>query len=499
VRFVAPDLSPALRRIQLPLKDLDLQSKVTLVLLAVILPAFLIVAVAGNALTRPWLENEVRQIATGVGQAFALEITGSKWLVQDELNPRVERRIRELVYQQPNIVRLDVLAGQGPSAPLRVIGSSMEQDSSEQAPIQELSLTPQSRIIADEEGERFWEIVLPVFSSPSAYSLTYSDSQRPAKKLIGNIYILGSLGFVERLHGLIWRSTGIGAFLAFLTLFVTLRYFLRRTIENEKRLTLAESRNLKLTEKLHETQRELMNKEKLAVMGQLTASFAHEIGTPLNAMGGHLQLLEFQLDESERDQKSKSRILAIRSQLEKIESIVKGFLQNTARPPSQRQWVDLNALVDKTLCFVAPRAETLGVTVRRELDRNLGPVRAIPLEMEQILLNLVNNSLDALEAKKEQSSRKSLVLQVRSFEVSTLKNETSEPQVELEVYDTGEGISKQDLRDIFKPFFTTKPAGQGTGLGLTISQELAASNGASLHLNSKKGYWTRATLQVPYA
>src|SRR5580698_4529885 len=92
--------------------------------------------------------------------------------------------------------------------------------------------------------------------------------------------------------------TAIAAASSMIALLVGLGYFLRKTIQNDRRLREAESQNLQLTEQLHEAERQLMNTEKLAVMGQLTASFAHEIGTPLTAIGGHLQLIKDDLPEN---------------------------------------------------------------------------------------------------------------------------------------------------------------------------------------------------------
>lgn len=467
------------------LKQLDLQSKVTLILIAVIVPTFVLVAVAENALTRPWLENEIRQIATSVGQGLATEIANSRWLQLDNPTPLVERRVQELLYQQPHIVRLDVLipgdTSKGPYAPVRLVASSVDEEWPAQHPHGELLDRPEAIILEDPDFGRHWRIILPIEARPP----------RQPRKILGNLYILGSLKLVARIHTLLWQTSVVVAFLAFFALFLTLRTFLRKTMENERRLIQAETRNVQLTERLHETQRQLMNTEKLAVMGQLTASFAHEIGTPLNAMGGHLQLLELEVS----DARGRSRMGIIRSQLEKIESIVKGFLQSTAQPASQRQLVDLNHLVDRTLSIVAPRAESLGVQTHRDLDRSLGPVRAVPLELEQILLNLVNNSLDALQSKRQQGLRGALKLQIRSSQAS--KDDRS--IAELEVFDTGEGIPAQNLKSVFKPFFTTKQPGQGTGLGLTICQQLAHKNGAELEMTSRRGAWTRVRLRVPHA
>ena len=147
-----------------------------------------------------------------------------------------------------------------------------------------------------------------------------------------------------------------------------------------------------------------MNTEKFAVMGQLTASFAHEIGTPLTAIGGHLAASQGR-DSRARNKSSLERVDVIDGQVQKIAGIVKSFLQSTAKPPSQRQLVDLNQIADKTLRIVKPRTDLLGVEVKRSYDRDMGPLRVVPLDLEQILLNLMNNSLDSIGNAKRDKSR----------------------------------------------------------------------------------------------
>jgi signal transduction histidine kinase len=255
-------------------------------------------------------------------------------------------------------------------------------------------------------------------------------------------------------------------------------------------LIAAEDQNVQLTEQLHETQRQLMNTEKLAVMGQLTATFAHEIGTPLNAMSGHLQLLGGELSES----RPRERLSIIRGQVEKIEKIVRGFLQSTAQPASQRQLVDLNRLIDQTLTIVGPRADSIGIEIEKNLAPAMGPVRAVPLELEQIFLNLVTNSLDSLREKNKSGSPQPLRLVLSSRQE---KYEGRSFAV-VEIRDTGEGIAESELKNVWKPFYTTKRPGEGTGLGLTISQQLAKQNGGVIEMLSEQGSWTQATLKLPY-
>jgi signal transduction histidine kinase len=263
---------------------------------------------------------------------------------------------------------------------------------------------------------------------------------------------------------------------------------------------VAENQNLQLSQQLHETQRQLMNVEKLAVMGQLTANFAHEIGTPLNAIGGHLQLLHEELapvlgEKADRvSARSSERLEIISGELLRIEKIVKGFLQTTAKPVSQRQLIDINQLVSRTLQIARPQLDELPLEMDCHLDRGLGPLRVVPLDIEQILLNLINNALDSLRAKQGKNDRSRLQL-VLSTAMSRVDGSE---WAEIAVYDTGTGIRKEDLKNVTKPFFTTKPPGEGTGLGLNICQQLAGKYGGVLELDSKEGAWARVKLRIPY-
>ena len=462
--------------------QLDLQAKISIVLVGVILPTFLIVTLAQFKFTRPLLEEELLQVGITAGKTLAAEIIGARLLTLPNPTPAVERRLQELLYTQPNIVRMDVIIKDPITGLPKLIASNVEEEPGAPPPAYSLVDTVTTEGVVDDMGFRTWEISVPIEAHPGA---------RGPKKILGTIHNTVSLKLVNRIVSTLWKTTAIAAGLSVVILILFLSYFLRKTIENDRRLRKAESQNIQLAEQLHEAQRQLMNTEKLAVMGQLTASFAHEIGTPLNAIGGHLQLL--QEDMAEKDAPME-RLEVINGQLAKIEKIVKGFLQSTSKPSSQRQLVDLNRLVEQTLGIVRPRLESLEVEVRRQLDRSMGPVRAVPLDLEQILLNLVNNSLDSLNTKMANRMRGPLQLELSTHVEKSKDNEWAV----VSVYDTGEGINKADLPNVLKPFFTTKRPGEGTGLGLTICQQLANKYGGMLQIESKEGVWTRVTLQLPY-
>jgi signal transduction histidine kinase len=466
-------------------RQLDLQAKISLTLVAVILPTFLIVTIAENKITLPILEEEIRQIGVNSGKTLAARIDSARFLSLPNPTPAIENSLQEVLFTQPDIIRIDVFARDPGTSAIKLVGSNVEEDPT--APAQSYTLVEAvtSEYRLDESGNGLWEIFVPIEHR--------SRDPRGPKRLLGMVHVVVSTQLVERIVTTLWKTTATAAAFSVVSLFFLLGHFLRKTIENDRLLRQAESQNLQLTEQLHEAQRQLMTTEKLAVMGQLTASFAHEIGTPLNAIGGHLQLLREEIP-IESSKLVEDRFEIVHGQLNKIAAIVKSFLQSTAKPTSQKQLVDLNRLMDKTLGIVTPRIESLGVEARRELDRNMGPIRLVPLELEQILLNLLNNSLDSLMAKLENREKGRLYLELTT---EVVKHQ-GKNWAQISVYDTGEGIRKVDLKNVLKPFFTTKRPGEGTGLGLTICQQLVQKYGGDLFIDSKEGAWTRVTMRLPY-
>jgi signal transduction histidine kinase len=466
-------------------RHLDLQAKISLVLVAVILPTFLIVTIAENKFTLPILEEEIRQIGINSGKTLAVRIDSGRLLSLPRPEPAIENSLQEILFTQPDIVRIDVIAKDSASGVLKVVASNIEDDPN--TPPQAFSLVESvtSEFKPDEAGNGAWDIYVPIEHR--------SRDPRGPKRLLGMVHVVVSTQLIGSIASTLWKTTATAATFSVVSLIVVLSYFLRKTIANDRLLRLAESLNLQLTEQLHEAQRQLMITEKLAVMGQLTASFAHEIGTPLNAIGGHLQLLKEEISPEARGM-LEPRFEVVNGQLSKIEKIVKSFLQSTAKPISQKQLVDINRLVDKTLGIVTPRVESLRVEVKKKFDRDMGPIRAVPLDLEQILLNLINNSLDSIYAKVDGKEKSRPLLEVMTEISKTQGREWAQ----ISVYDTGEGIRKVDLKNVLKPFFTTKRPGEGTGLGLTICQQLAKKYEGDLLIDSKEGAWTRVVFRLPY-
>ncbi len=462
---------------------LDIQSKIVLVLVAVILPTYLIVTVIQNKLTHPLLEQDLKQLGTSTGEALAAQIVSNRLIYAPNAAKEIERDILNRLYYQPSVIRMDVFIGDA-SGNLKLIASSVEDEPNVAPPSVFWTDQAMSELVSSEEGTPNWKIIVPI---------KQGGKTKKSTKVLGVVHVLVSTRSVDRVLGTFWKVTGLAACVNVVLLIFILNYFLRKTILNEKLLRQAENQNLQLSEQLHEAQRQTMNIEKLAVMGELTANFAHEIGTPLNAIGGHLQLLKEELGDSEAPVPRRAeRIEIISGELTRIEQIVKGFLQTTSKPTSQRQLVDLNSLVDKAVGIVKPRLDRNGVEYLSSLDRTMGPVRVVPTDIEQILLNLANNAMDSMQSKGLGVGRLSLEVTSRT------RREAGEEWAEICITDTGMGIKKADLKNVLKPFFTTKRPGEGTGLGLTICHQLASKYGGVLTINSKEGAWTEVKLRIPY-
>lgn len=446
--------------------QLSLGWKIYLSLAAILLPVFTLTIFVQTQVTSPLLEEEVRQIGTSVCRSLATDIVASHLLSKPD---QLEARLIEITWLQPSIVRLDVITRENQT--YKLVATNVVEDTPFDFSTLNLEDSPRTELRRD-SNRGYWEIIFPVRDKDHRHTIAY-------------IHAEASLQLVHQVVGIFSKVAFLGAILAIGLLIGLLSYYLRRMIGNERRLRKAEIENLELTQQLQETQRRLFLNEKLAIMGQLTASFAHEIGTPLNSLSGHLQLLRDELTEKN----PQSRIDIINSQVTRIEGIVKDFLASTHTPPQQRQLVDIATLVGRITKLVAPRIASLRADVRIEIADNLEPLRAVPTDLEQVLLNLTNNAIDALEAS---SNPRELVYEARRVHDGKKKT------LELLVRDTGSGIAPEAMKQVLKPFFTTKAPGQGTGLGMSISQRLIKKYGGKLELDSTLGKGTTIKVSLPY-
>ncbi len=228
--------------------------------------------------------------------------------------------------------------------------------------------------------------------------------------------------------------------------------------------------------RLFEMQRQLTQLERLAAAGQLAAQFAHEVGTPLNLISGHVQLLRARA----RDERVIMRLNIISGQIERITNIVRSMLDSTRRPLPQLDPVDINSLLAQILDATQPTLMARNVELHSEMSEALPSIDADADQLQQVFINLINNSLDAMPLGGQLS-------------VTTAPGVDS---VVIVLADSGEGIAKDELDLIFDPLFSTKP-GRGTGLGLTIVKQIISEHGGEVEVESEPGRQTVFRITLP--
>ncbi|MEK7469721.1 MAG: ATP-binding protein [Planctomycetota bacterium] len=234
-------------------------------------------------------------------------------------------------------------------------------------------------------------------------------------------------------------------------------------------------------EKLFGLQRELSEQQRLASMGQLAGTMAHELGTPLNAMSGHIELLL--AEPGAPPEEVSKRLNLIGSQIERLSGIIQSNLQELRAPAPRFVTVDLNTLAQGIVSLVTPSVAARKVSIRTSLATDLPRVAGDPGQLEQVLMNLVNNALDAMPGGG-------------SLDLLTANRDG---MACLQVRDSGNGISREDIRRVFDPFFTTKVPGKGTGLGLAICREIVKAHGGSIDVQSEPGKGSWFTVKFPAA
>ena len=248
----------------------------------------------------------------------------------------------------------------------------------------------------------------------------------------------------------------------------------RATFELSAKNEQLENANLEL----FRAARQMSQMERLAAAGQTAAQFAHEVGTPLNLISGHVQLLQSSLPA---DSKNAARLKTISAQIERIENIVREMLDRARFGVSELTLLNLNDVLNKTFDAVEPTLQEANVKLVKHLAPDLPGILGDADRLQQVFLNLVKNALDALPNGGK-------------LEVSTFcKNR----RVVVEFTDNGVGMNKEVREHIFQPLFTTKERGRGTGLGLFVVKQIMQNLQADITVESEPGRGTRFNLYFP--
>jgi two-component system, NtrC family, sensor kinase len=267
---------------------------------------------------------------------------------------------------------------------------------------------------------------------------------------------------------------------------------------------------------LKAAQASMIQAEKMASLGQLTAGIAHEIKNPLNFVNNFASLSVDLLDELKQTAAPGLALLdnarraevddlasTLASNLDKItehgrraDGIVRGMLEHSRGSSGERRQVDLNALVEEALnlAYHGARAQdqTFNVTLQREFAQGIAPVTLAPQDVTRVLLNLCSNGFYAARERQRMETMSGFepTLQVSTHETDDV--------VEIRDRDNGTGVPPEISDRLFQPFFTTKPPGEGTGLGLSMSYEIITQqHGGSITVDSKVGEYSEFTIRLP--
>ncbi|MEO6218872.1 MAG: ATP-binding protein [Ginsengibacter sp.] len=259
-------------------------------------------------------------------------------------------------------------------------------------------------------------------------------------------------------------------------------------------------------ESLKSTQAQLIQAEKMASLGELTAGIAHEIQNPLNFVNNFSEVNKELITEMKLEiyNGNIQEVKAIANDIEENEqkinhhgkradAIVKGMLQHSRISSGQKERTDINALADEYLRLtyygLSAKDKSFHATLQTDFDSSIEKLNIVPQDIGRVLLNLYNNAFYSVTEKMK--------LQPESYEPTvSVSTKKINGKVEIKIRDNGNGIPQNMVDKIFQPFFTTKPTGQGTGLGLSLSYDIVKAHGGEIKVESKEGKGAEFTLSI---
>ena len=500
---------------------IGVRAKLVLISLLILVVVSFGFTLTGLHLSRTWVEEDLRERAVFFAREMAATIGDHQDLTP---GPLLDRKIQQIMAVRRSVLQLDIVRFASEDASLLIATSR---------PQSRLPFTPGdtdqvqrgrvvSRLVRSPEGARHWEVMAPitldgavVAGIAAKFSLSRFDARElRARQLVlwltaASVLVMGTLMGLA-VHLIVKRP--IGRFMRAIEAVekkepatvgldtadefgVLARHFdamIARTQafseELSSRITDATEeleRRYHEVERLHEllfaTQRNLSHAERLALSGRIMAEVAHEVGTPLHSVMGHLELLREDLARDGVSDAIERRLTIIGSQLRRVTEIIAQLLDLTRRPPEQKAPVDLNRIVRETSELVRPVAAAAGLSLNIQADATLPHLVGHGDQLQQVVLNLLTNAMDATPPGGH-------------IDVAT---RALDGVATLEVRDTGCGIGEADGQRIFDPFFSTKEPGRGTGLGLFISAEIVRDHRGRIELDSGEGRGSTFRVVLP--
>ncbi|MEP7164666.1 MAG: two-component regulator propeller domain-containing protein [Ferruginibacter sp.] len=282
---------------------------------------------------------------------------------------------------------------------------------------------------------------------------------------------------------------------------------LQANIELENKIKQRTSELSRSLKELKATQSQLIQSEKMASLGELTAGIAHEIQNPLNFINNFSEVSKELLDEMKTEldngniEDAKEIMADVIQNLEKInhhgkraDAIVKGMLQHSRSSSGVKEPTDINALCDEYLRLsyhgLRAKDKSFNATLKTDFDPSIGSIHIIPQDIGRVILNLLTNAFYVVDEKKRSG--------IENYEpVVSISTKQINGKVEIKIADNGNGIPPKVLDKIFQPFFTTKPTGQGTGLGLSLSYDIVKAYNGELKVETTEKSGTEFIILLP--
>ncbi len=249
----------------------------------------------------------------------------------------------------------------------------------------------------------------------------------------------------------------------------------------EQNLRTRTEETSEINEMLKMSRVQMAHREKMVAIGQMATGIAHEIGNPLASLSSVVQYLSRKITDPEHVE----QLSTINHQIDRISTILKRMLGLSRPATSEYRWTDVNDVIDRTLALVKYDRRARNLQIKNESNFDLPMVWLNPLHFEQVVLNIVINALDAMDANEKDEN------------VLTITRHFEGDKITIHVIDTGVGMEPEICRRAFESFFTTKELGKGTGLGLFISYNIIAEIDGSIQLESELGKGTTVSITIP--
>lgn len=281
--------------------------------------------------------------------------------------------------------------------------------------------------------------------------------------------------------GALWNNPVyvLWVFVAFVGMVVLAQYLTRTVIT---RMRSKEEEVARINEMLRKSQIEMAQREKMVAIGQMASGIAHEIGNPLNSLSSAVQYLGRKFTNS----KSKEQFGIIDKQVRRISDILKHMLGLVRPASNEYTWLDVNKVIDDTLALVRYDKRARAVDINSIPDNNLPTIWLKRQNLEQVLLNVFLNALDAMTSRTDEQRH-----------ILRVTREIEDGMIEIRVTDSGGGMSDEVCRRAFEPFFTTKESSRGTGLGLYISRNLIEEIGGTIVLENNADHGATVIIRLP--